>query len=436
MMDKYGTQEKYEKAVINGFKKQEEPEIIIVVDKLLTGFDAPRNQVLYLTRNLREHTLLQAIARVNRLYPGKDFGYIIDYYGNLENLDDALHTYAGLEEYDPEELIGALTDIGKEIERLPQAHSELWDVFKEVKNRYDEPAYEELLSDEARRHRFYDKLSVFLRILKLALSSIEFSNNTPEKQIEKYKKDAQFFLALRVSVKRRYSDELDYKEYEAQVQKLIDKHITTDGDVLKITDLVNIFDKEQRQAELEKITGKAAKADHIASRTLKAISVRWYDDPVESRRLSELIKKTIEEYHQQRINETEYLARVRGFEEEFFNGTGSNVPSSIRDNAAAIAFYNLASEELKEALASKAGRIDMAAELAIGIDAVVKANVFGSGHPVIDWQKNEDVKGRMRIGMDDLLFEARTKYNLEIIFDQIDQLIAECIKVAEAKYKS
>jgi len=436
MMDKYGTQEKYEKAVINGFKKQEEPEIIIVVDKLLTGFDAPRNQVLYLTRNLREHTLLQAIARVNRLYPGKDFGYIIDYYGNLENLDDALHTYAGLEEYDPEELIGALTDIGKEIERLPQAHSELWDVFKEVKNRYDEPAYEELLSDEARRHRFYDKLSVFLRILKLALSSIEFSNNTPEKQIEKYKKDAQFFLALRVSVKRRYSDELDYKEYEAQVQKLIDKHITTDGDVLKITDLVNIFDKEQRQAELEKITGKAAKADHIASRTLKAISVRWYDDPVESRRLSELIKKTIEEYHQQRINETEYLARVRGFEEEFFNGTGSNVPSSIRDNAAAIAFYNLASEELKEALASKAGRIDMAAELAIGIDAVVKANVFGSGHPVIDWQKNEDVKGRMRIGMDDLLFEARTKYNLEISFDQIDQLIAECIKVAEAKYKS
>jgi type I restriction enzyme R subunit len=157
---------------------------------------------------------------------------------------------------------------------------------------------------------------------------------------------------------------------------------------------------------------------------------------VESRRLSELIKKTIEEYHQQRINETEYLARVRGFEEEFFNGTGSNVPSSIRDNAAAIAFYNLASEELKEALASKAGRIDMAAELAIGIDAVVKANVFGSGHPVIDWQKNEDVKGRMRIGMDDLLFEARTKYNLEISFDQIDQLIAECIKVAEAKYKS
>lgn len=71
--------------IINSFKKQDHPEIIIVVDKLLTGFAAPRDQVLYLTRQLKEHTLLQAIARVNRLH-AKDYGYIIDYYGNLENL--------------------------------------------------------------------------------------------------------------------------------------------------------------------------------------------------------------------------------------------------------------------------------------------------------------------------------------------------------------
>lgn len=436
MMDKYGNQEKYEKSIINCFKKQDEPEIIIVVDKLLTGFDSPRNQVLYLTRNLREHTLLQAIARVNRLYPGKDYGYIIDYYGNLENLDDALHTYAGMEEYDPEELIGTLTNIAKEIEKLPQVHSELWDIFKEVKNKYDEPAYEELLSDEARRHSFYDKLSAYLRILKLALSSLDFNNNTPEKQIEKYKKDAAFFLALRVSVKRRYMDETDHRDYEAQVQKLIDKHITSDGEVLKITDLVNIFNKEERQAELEKLTGKAAKADHIASRTLKAISMKWYDDPVESKRLSELIKKTIEDYHQQRINEAEYLAKAKDFEDAFFNGRRSNVPSSIKDNPTAIAFYNLTSEELKDGLASKTNRMDIAAEIAAGIDDVVKANVFDNGHPVIDWQKNDDIKGKMRIEIDDLLFEMKSKYDLEISFDNIDQLIAECIKVAETKYKS
>ena len=125
MMDKYGTKEKYEKTIISSFKKQDHPEIIIVVDKLLTGFDAPRNQVLYLTRQLKEHSLLQAIARVNRLYPGKDYGYIIDYYGNLENLDSALTTYSGLEEFDEEELAGTLTNINVEIQKLPQAHSEL-----------------------------------------------------------------------------------------------------------------------------------------------------------------------------------------------------------------------------------------------------------------------------------------------------------------------
>lgn len=436
MMDKYGNAEKYEKSIISSFKKQDHPEIIIVVDKLLTGFDAPRNQVLYLTRNLREHTLLQAIARVNRLYPGKDYGYIIDYYGNLENLDDALHTYAGLEEYDEEELIGTLTTIDKEIEKLPQAHSELWDIFKEIKNKQDEPAYEELLSDEAKRHAFYDKLSVYVRILKLALSSLNFNNNTPEKQIEKYKKDAEFFLALRVSVKRRYSDDIDYKEYEAQVQKLIDKHITSDGDVLKITELVNIFNKEERQAELEKITGKAAKADHIASRTIRAINIRMNEDPVYYKKLSELIKRTIEDYHQQRISEAEYLARTTGFENDFFNGKRDNVPSAIKDNPTAIAFYNLAMEELKDGLSAKPNKLDVAAELASSVDALVKENVFDNGYPVIDWQKNEDIKGKMRIEIDDLLFELKMKYELDIGFEHIDQLIEECIKVAETKYKS
>jgi type I restriction enzyme R subunit len=63
---------------------------------LLTGFDEPKNTVLYLTRNLQSHKLLQAIARVNRIYPDKEFGYIIDYYGVIENLDDALQLYSSL----------------------------------------------------------------------------------------------------------------------------------------------------------------------------------------------------------------------------------------------------------------------------------------------------------------------------------------------------
>ena len=92
MMKRYGDAEAYETQIINAFKHGIDPEILIVVSKLLTGFDAPRNTVLYLTRNLKEHTLLQAIARVNRLYDDdegtqpKEFGYIIDYAGVLGGL--------------------------------------------------------------------------------------------------------------------------------------------------------------------------------------------------------------------------------------------------------------------------------------------------------------------------------------------------------------
>ncbi|MCV5245205.1 type I restriction endonuclease subunit R, partial [Escherichia coli] len=90
----------YTKQIINQFKHGDDPEILIVVDKLLTGFDAPRNTVLYLCRTLREHTLLQAIARVNRLYEGKEFGYIIDYASVLGELDKALTMYEAFEGFD------------------------------------------------------------------------------------------------------------------------------------------------------------------------------------------------------------------------------------------------------------------------------------------------------------------------------------------------
>ncbi len=157
--------------------------------------------------------------------------------------------YSGDDEFEEGDLAETINTIENEIKKLPQAHSELWDIFKPVKNKYDEPAYEELLNDEELRYRFYEKLSVYARLLKLALASLDFINKTPEKQADKYKKDAHFFLALRVSVKRRYFDDPDFREYEPQVQKLIDKHITTHGEVLKITGLVNIFDKQQREAE-------------------------------------------------------------------------------------------------------------------------------------------------------------------------------------------
>lgn len=431
MMDKYNKPETYEKFLINSFKKQDHPEIIVVVSKLLTGFDAPNNYVLYLTRSLKEHSLLQAIARVNRIAPGKEHGIIIDYYGNLENLDSAIDTYSGDNKYDEEDLQGTVEKINEEIKKLPQAHSEVWDIFKSILNKYDEPAYEELLSDEAIRHSFYEKVSVFVRLLKLALSSYDFATETPEKQIVKYKKDAKFFLSLRISVKRRYSDDIDYSEYEPQVQKLIDKHITTDGEVLRITDLVDIFDKEQREAEVEKLTSKAAKADHIASRTIRAIHVKMKEDPVFYKKLSKLIKETIEDYHQHRIDEAEYLKKARAYEDQFLSGKRDNIPSSLQGNDTGIALYNLIGEVFINEIGENN---ELATEMALGIDKVIKSVVFENNKIIVDWQNKSDIEGQIRIAIDDYIFELTSKYDVELSYDKIDELVEEGLGVAKLKF--
>jgi type I restriction enzyme R subunit len=433
-MDKYGKAEVYEKSIINSFKKHDEPEILIVVDKLLTGFDAPRNTVLYITRQLKEHTLLQAIARVNRLYPGKDYGYIIDYFGNLENLDKALECYSGLNGFDAEDIKDSLITVNREVEKLPQAHSDLWAIFKSVKNKKDEEAYEVLLGDEAVRNDFYNKLSLFARLLKLALSTVEFSKNTPEDRIQQYKSDAKFFLALRISVKRRYYDMPDYEEYESQIQKLIDKHITSDGEILKITELVNIFDKEKREEEVEKITGKAAKADHITSRTTRAIQIRMDEDPVFYKKLAELIKEVIDAYRQQRISEAEYLKKAKEYEETFLSGGQANLPVALRGKMFPAAMYNLGMSVFDKSLNNIADKEELLCRLALDMHGILLSIVKdSSGKLLVDWQNNRDIEGQIRLQLDDYLFDWKEDCAIDLDLNQLDEFIEETIKVAKLK---
>src|SRR6056297_2328804 len=133
MMTRYKTEEEYNRQIIDAFKGSGDPEILIVVSKLLTGFDAPRNTVLYVCKSLKEHNLLQAIARVNRLYEDsgteKQFGFIIDYEGLLGELDSALTAFSAFEGYEAADLAGTVHDVREEIRKLPQLHHQLWDLL-------------------------------------------------------------------------------------------------------------------------------------------------------------------------------------------------------------------------------------------------------------------------------------------------------------------
>ncbi|WP_314287516.1 HsdR family type I site-specific deoxyribonuclease [Capnocytophaga sputigena] len=429
MMDKYGSSKKYEDSLIDSFRDKEQPELLIVVDKLLTGFDAPIVKVMYLTRSLKEHSLLQAIARVNRVKEGKDYGLIIDYYGNLENLDKAIEMYGSWEDFEADDLKDTVTNATKEIEKLPQLHSQLWDIFKTVKNKYDTEAYAELLSDKEKRETFYERLSLFARMLKLALSLVSFDTEENAPTIERYQKDLKFFLALRTDVARRYFDTIDYTEYEKQIQKLIDKHIITDGDFLQITEKIDLFDKEERDKALEQLTGHASKADHIASRTVKAISIKMDEDPIFYQKLSTLIRQTIEAYRQKRIDELEYFNRVRDYENQFFEGAQSDLPEALIGNKKATAFYNLLGEHLKtlDTLPHTAQKVKWALQL----DLLINHIIYEEGTPIVDWQQNSLLVNEIAQTIDDYFYQLKHQQEVEIPFDIVDTIIEEIVKVSK-----
>lgn len=428
-MDEHGNAKRYEKNIINRFKNQRDPELLIVVDKLLTGFDEPKNTVLYLTRRLQGHTLLQAIARINRIYPDKDYGYVIDYYGVLGALDEALEMYSSFEEFEEEDLHGTLAKVDEEFKKLPQLHSEVWDLFKTVKNKKDAEAYQQLLRDEALRVVFYDKLAAFARVLKLALSTIEFHKQTEEKLLTRYKEDLAFFLKLRQALIQRYSDAIDYKQYEGQIQKLIDTHIQTD-EVKAITDLVNIFDKEKFREEVEKTLGDAAKADKIASRTAKHISEKMDEDPAFYKKFSEMLKEAIKAYEAQRITEAEYLQRVKDIMESVLTRADSDIPEILASQDIAKAFYGVVKEILLDKIQDQKLINSVCAAIAIEADSIVKKFI------IVDWQAKIDISKKMihLIG-DYLIDEVRDKYNLQISFEEIDTISERIVDIAKLRYK-
>ncbi|HDY67120.1 MAG TPA: type I restriction endonuclease subunit R [Candidatus Scalindua sp.] len=425
MMDKYGTEKEYNRQIINAFKYGEMPEIIIVVDKLITGFDAPRNTVLYLTRKLKDHTLLQAIARVNRLFEGKEFGYIIDYRGILENLDHALDIYGQLSEFDKDDLLNALEDVSVQIQTLPQKHSDLWDVFNEVKNKRDEEAYERLLADDALRNEFYELFSKYARTLAIALSSLKFIETT-EKKINEYRTDLKFFKELRRAVQRRYAEVIDFSEYEPKIQKLIDTHVST-GEVEYVTEQVNIFDKESFVKEVQALYGDAAKADTIAHRTKKTIEERMQEDPAFYKKFSELIEEVIRAFHEERIKDAEYLRRVEEIMNAVVNQTDDDIPESLKNREVAKAYFRTIREIFNAHKDDGFDLVNAAADASLAIDDIIMKNL------IVNWITNTDIQNQMRNKIEDRIFELQGKYDFKLTFDEIDSIMDQCLDIAKVR---
>jgi type I restriction enzyme R subunit len=422
MMDRYGTEEKYNKQLINAFKKGEEPEIIIVVDKLLTGFDAPCNAVLYLARSLKGHTLLQAIARVNRLFDGKEYGLILDYSGVIEELDEAIDFYAQLADFDESDLAETVHYLEEATAKLPQYHSDLWELFPGMKGTTDAEAFAESLRDEEKRNRFYDRFNLFSRTLSMALASTNFLEKTAEKTIQQYKQDLKFFANLRAEVSIRFQERIDFSEYEPKIQKLIDTHVGA-GEIVTLCEPINLFDAKERQEVLED-QGKSteAKADMIASATQKTIEKEMEKDPAFYAKFSKMLNEVLEALHKKRMQAIEALEKIQDIATKVSTHTDDSVPEELKTRDMARRYYGVIRDDVFEYNAQHKAAIRIALEIQKRLGE----------HKIRDFRDNPDALNRMRNEIDDVFFEVIDEMDLQIPLEVQDALIDKCIEITIA----
>lgn len=434
MMKQHGSEEKYNDNIINRFNDDSEPELLIVVSKLLTGFDAPRDTVLYICSNLKDHTLLQAIARVNRLYEGKEYGYIIDYMGLLGNLDRALTMYtdAGLADFDEKDLEGTLTYIGNAITSLPQKHANLLDIFSSVQNKADEEAYEELLHDNELRESFYEMLYEFSITLGIALSSEHFLSEASSHELKMYKDDLKRFQKLKASVKIRYAESIDYRDYEPKIKKLLDTHLQA-NEVIVLNELVNIFnDKEFNELIDDKgIThGKSisSKADFMAH-TMKATATEKMDeDPAFYEKFSKMIQDVIDAYKQRLIDGLEYFKQIKDLREKFINKAVVDMPKKLETQTEARAFYG----NIREYITSNDTPLEIINDI-VADTALEIANIFKNNQVVMFWQ-NTEAQNKVKNEIDDYLYDiVKGEKGLKLTTEQMDNIINTSMRLAEIR---
>ena len=435
MMGRFKTEDEYNRQVIDAFKGSGDPEILIVVSKLLTGFDAPRNTVLYICKPLREHNLLQAIARVNRLYEGdegeKQFGFIIDYEGLLGELDSALSTYSAFEGFEAGDLVGTVHDVREEIRKLPQVHDQLWDLFKAVKNKKDMEQFEQFLADEGVRQDFYERLSAFSRCLHICLSSDKLLDVFDEAKIDGMKRDWKQFSELRRSVQLRYQEVVDVKEFEPKIQKLLDDHVEA-MPATTIIELVNINDPDALKAVLQdEGVSVSSKADRIASATRRTITEKMDEDPAFYKQFSELLEEAIRDYRAKRMSELDYLNGVLDLAQKVARkDRGRDVPNSLRNNEDGQAFFGVINGKLRD-VQGKAVDPDEVAHISLAIIEIIKF------HHIVDVWSNDVAQNNMRNAIDDYFFDVlRDQKGIELPVNVLDELEIRIMDLARARFPS
>ncbi len=428
MMQQYGDADRYEEAIKNRFCDGE-IDILIVCSKLLTGFDAPLCQVLYIDKELKEHGLLQAIARTNRLHEGKDYGLIVDYRGLIEKLDTAMDMYsgAGLENFDGGDLKGVVVDVMSAIGNLRSAYTQLVELFAPVGSISDAEAVEVFLADDKMRQDFYTLLCAFGRALHLVLNAEQAYNALSKEERQKVQDTFIFFSKVRRSVKLQYCDAIDNAEYEPLMQNLLDTHLSVAG-LKKITSPIDILNKDDFEKELEELGSLRSKADAIASRMTRSISEKRDENPAYYDSFSKRIRDALALYKEKVISEAEYLAKMRTIMEDYHAGRSTvSYPARIKNNVHAQAFFGVLTALFDE-VEDERITPDFVAEVSEEITKIV------ASHSQVDWTNNKTIHDRISQDIDDLFYKYEKEHGLKLSFDLIDKIIDNVKTVALRRF--
>lgn len=307
-------------------------KLLIVVDKLLTGFDAPSATYLYIDKSMQDHGLFQAICRVNRLdEEDKEYGYVIDYKDLFKSLEKAVDEYTSeaFGGFDREDVQGLLSNrLKKAKERLDEELESIKALCEPVSHPKDSVAYiryfcgdtenpEDLEENEQKRIALYKQTSSLIRAYANIASEMEETGYTA-KETEKIKEEVKYFENIRSEVKLASGDYIDLKAYEPAMRHLIDSYISAEEsktistfDDLTLVDLivkkgpdaVNSLPQGIRQ-------NHEAVAETIENNVRRVIIDEMPTNPKYYENMSVLLDELIKERKEQARNYAEYLARI------------------------------------------------------------------------------------------------------------------------------
>ncbi|GAA7214546.1 HsdR family type I site-specific deoxyribonuclease [Helicobacter pylori] len=378
--------EKDEKKALNKTKEFEEEvkkrfineparmKLLIVVDKLLTGFDAPSLTYLYIDKKMQDHGLFQAVCRVNRLDgEDKDFGCIIDYSDLFDSLQEAHSDYTNgaFENYEKEDIQGLISDKAQKIKKkLEEARDQLRSLCESVKEPKDEMDYiayfcgSDLEKNAQKRRLFYQLVGAFLRMF-VELNHLEKPIYSKE-EMQKIKQEVQFYRHLQKMIGLNSGDSVDLKSYSEDMCRILDAYIkaTDSKTLIKIEDQglcevlaqmdINDFNKELSQV----FKKESSMAESIANNTRKRIIEKEASDPKYYEKLSSLLNDLINQFREKKLTYLEYLQQIHNLAKQVIHKEDKNYPKKINTNALKTLYDNLDQNEA----------------LALEIDACIRDN--------------------------------------------------------------